>query len=66
VQYLNRIPEVQDVVGSALSALGDGNWKMGDGRQVGKTSKSGSVDVNEKVLIQHFVCAFRFLSVSLT
>ncbi|KAJ8581778.1 hypothetical protein M405DRAFT_601411 [Rhizopogon salebrosus TDB-379] len=55
VQYLNRIPEVQDVVGSALAALGDGNWKMGEGRRVGKTSKSGSVDVNEKVLIEHFV-----------
>lgn len=55
VQYLNRIPDVQDAVGSALSALGDGNWKMGDGKQVGKTNKSNSVDVNEKVLIQHFV-----------
>ncbi|KAG2150132.1 Cullin repeat-like-containing domain protein [Suillus cothurnatus] len=30
VQYLNRIPDVQDAVGSALSALGDGNWKMDD------------------------------------
>ncbi|KAG2746580.1 hypothetical protein P692DRAFT_20954767 [Suillus brevipes Sb2] len=55
VQYLNRIPDVQDAVGSALAALGDGNWKMGDGKQVGKTAKSNSVDVNEKVLIQHFV-----------
>ncbi|KAG1727516.1 Cullin repeat-like-containing domain protein [Suillus lakei] len=55
VQYLNRIPDVQDAVGSALSALGDGNWKMGDGKQVGKTPKSNSVEVNEKVLIQHFV-----------
>ncbi|KAG2063429.1 hypothetical protein BDR04DRAFT_1188894 [Suillus decipiens] len=55
VQYLNRIPDVQDAVGSALSALGDGNWKMGDGKQVGKTLKSNSVDVNKKVLIQHFV-----------
>lgn len=55
VQYLNRIPDVQDAVGSALSALGDGNWKMGDGKQVGKTLKSSSVDTNEKVLIQHFV-----------
>ncbi|KAG1726007.1 Cullin repeat-like-containing domain protein [Suillus paluster] len=55
VQYLNRIPDVQDAVGSALSALGDGNWKMGDGKQVGKTPKSSSVEVNEKVLIQHFV-----------
>ncbi|KAG1772870.1 Cullin repeat-like-containing domain protein [Suillus placidus] len=55
VQYLNRIPDVQDAVGSALSALGDGNWKMGDGKQVGKTPKSSSVELNEKVLIQHFV-----------
>ncbi|KAG2066853.1 hypothetical protein BDR04DRAFT_1233742 [Suillus decipiens] len=55
VQYLNRIPDVQDAVGSALSTLGDGNWKMGDGKQVGKTPKSNPVDVNEKVLIQHFV-----------
>ncbi|KAG1808137.1 Cullin repeat-like-containing domain protein [Suillus variegatus] len=55
VQYLNRIPDVQDAVGSALSALGDGNWRMGDGKQVGKTAKSNSVEVKEKVLIQHFV-----------
>lgn len=55
VQYLNRIPDVQDAVGSAFSTLGDGNWKMGDGKQVGKTPKSNPVDVNEKVLIQHFV-----------
>ncbi|KAG1772900.1 Cullin repeat-like-containing domain protein [Suillus placidus] len=55
VQYLNHIPDVQDAVGSALSALGDGNWKMGDGKRVGKTPKSNSVELNEKVLIQHFV-----------
>ncbi|KAG0697424.1 Cullin repeat-like-containing domain protein [Suillus ampliporus] len=67
VEYLNRIPDVQDAVGSALSALGDGNWKMGDGKQVGKTPKSNSVEVNEKVLIQHFVFdVMNTLIVSLT
>ncbi|KAG1745404.1 uncharacterized protein EDB91DRAFT_1269752 [Suillus paluster] len=48
VRYPNRIPDDQDTVGSALSALGDGNWKMGDRKQVGKTPKSSSVEVNEK------------------
>ena len=60
MQYLNRIPDVQDAVGSALSALGDGNWKMGDGKRVGKIPKPDPAEVNEKVLIQHFVCAFAF------
>ncbi|KAG1864539.1 Cullin repeat-like-containing domain protein, partial [Suillus tomentosus] len=55
VRYLNRIPDVQDAVGPALCALGDGNWRMGDGKQVGKTAKSNSVEVKERVLIQHFV-----------
>ena len=64
MQYLSRIPDVQDVVGSALAQLGDGNWKMGDGRQVGKKTKTSSVDIKEKVLIEHFVCAFRSLCFS--
>ncbi|KIJ59184.1 hypothetical protein HYDPIDRAFT_118771 [Hydnomerulius pinastri MD-312] len=55
VQYMDRIPEVQEAVGSALLALGDGNWKMGDGKRVGKTPNPSTSEVNEKTLIQHYV-----------
>jgi len=54
VQYLDRIPEVQGAVGAALLALGDGNWKMGEGKQIGKTQKVSTIEVTEKVVLQHY------------
>jgi len=41
VKYLKRRPQVRAAVSSALLALGDGNWKMGEGVQVGKSSQGG-------------------------
>ncbi|KAI6028869.1 Cullin repeat-like-containing domain protein [Pisolithus orientalis] len=55
VQYLDKLPEVERAVGSALHALGDGNWKMGDGKQVGKGQRATVGEVSETVLIQHYV-----------
>ncbi len=54
VKYLDRIPEVQSAAGAALLTLGDGNWKMGEGVQVGKASKLGEGD--EHVILEHYVC----------
>ncbi|KZT18946.1 exocyst complex component exo70 subunit [Neolentinus lepideus HHB14362 ss-1] len=52
VQYMERIPNVKDAVGSALLTLGDGNWKMGDGMQVGKGSKLG--DGDQQIILEHY------------
>ena len=44
--------------------LGDGNWKMGEGVQVGKTAKLG--DSDETVIIEHFARSYlSFQSLSL-
>lgn len=55
------VPQVQSAVESALFALGDGNWKMGEGVQVGK----GGNDDNGS-LIEHFLrlCLSHLLSAS--
>ncbi|KXN84351.1 hypothetical protein AN958_12705 [Leucoagaricus sp. SymC.cos] len=53
VKYLGALPKVRAAAASALLALGDGNWKMGEGVQVGKSSKGGEVD--EVVILEHFV-----------
>ncbi|KAF8636329.1 hypothetical protein AX17_003620 [Amanita inopinata Kibby_2008] len=53
VRYLERLPLVRDAVSSALTSLGDGNWKMGEGVQVGKGSKSGEAD--EQTILEHYV-----------
>ena len=37
-----------------MLALGDGNWKMGEGIQVGQSSKAGG-DVSEVVVLEHFL-----------
>ncbi|KAI0634684.1 Cullin repeat-like-containing domain protein [Trametes polyzona] len=51
VQYLERIPAVQDAAASALLTLGDGNWKMGEGTQIGKTKPA---EVDEHTVLEHF------------
>ncbi|KAJ6529055.1 Cullin repeat-like-containing domain protein [Mycena vulgaris] len=53
VKYMDRLPEVQGAASDALLQLGDGNWKMGEGVQVGKGSKLG--DGDEQVILEHFV-----------
>lgn len=53
VKYITRIPEVQGAVSAALLALGDGNWKMGEGIQVGMSQKLGEGD--EAVILEHFI-----------
>lgn len=60
---MEKLPQVQGAAGSALMALGDGNWKMGEGVQVGKTAKLG--DSDEVVILEHYVCLSRlFLSIT--
>ncbi|PIL26854.1 hypothetical protein GSI_11034 [Ganoderma sinense ZZ0214-1] len=54
VQYLERLLVVQDAAASALLTLGDGNWKMGEGTQVGKTK---APEVDEQTVLEHFACA---------
>jgi exocyst complex protein 7 len=53
VQYMERIPDVGQAVGSALLSLGDGNWRMGYGMPVAK-SNLGPGD--EPIIIEHFTC----------
>ncbi|KAF8970319.1 exocyst complex component, exo70 subunit [Flammula alnicola] len=51
VTYIERIPQVQSAVESALYALGDGNWKMGEGVQVGM----GNKDDDDSSIVEHFI-----------
>ena len=51
VAYIKRIPQVQGAIESALYALGDGNWKMGEGLQVGKGNKE-----DDGTILEHFLC----------
>ena len=53
VKYIEKIPYVQTAVESSLNALGDGNWKMGEGVQVGKGAKTDEGDHSN--IIEHFV-----------
>ena len=45
---------MRDAAASALLTLGDGNWKMGEGVQVGKGPKS--TDLDERTIMEHFLC----------
>ena len=53
VKYIEKIPHVRNAVESSLHALGDGNWKMGEGVQVGKGVKTEETDHSS--IIEHFV-----------
>ena len=55
MQYLERLLVVQDAAASALLTLGDGNWRMGEGTQVGGKTKTTEVD--ERTVLEHFTCA---------
>ncbi|KAG5640956.1 hypothetical protein DXG03_006537 [Asterophora parasitica] len=54
VKYMERLPQVETAVGSALLTLGDGNWKMGEGVQVGKSAKLAG-ESDETAVLEHFV-----------
>lgn len=58
VKYMDRLPDVQSAAGSALLSLGDGNWKMGEGVQVGKGSKVTEGD--EQTILEHYICTLQF------
>ena len=49
---------MKDAAASALLTLGDGNWRMGEGTQVGKTKPT---EVDEKTVLEHFTCASALL-----
>ncbi|KZT07915.1 uncharacterized protein LAESUDRAFT_724388 [Laetiporus sulphureus 93-53] len=53
VEYLERLPEVRGAVGPMLLSLGDGNWKMGEGAQVGKKAPR-TTEINEQTILEHF------------
>jgi exocyst complex protein 7 len=58
VTYLSKLPIVKGAVGSALLSLGDGNWKMGEGVQVGKGSKlplGGEAGDVEQTILEHYI-----------
>ncbi|EDR01299.1 exocyst complex component, exo70 subunit [Laccaria bicolor S238N-H82] len=50
VRYIAKVPEVRSAVSSALLALGDGNWKMGEGIQVGQAREG-----DESAILEHFI-----------
>lgn len=53
---MEGLPAVQEAVGSMLMTLGDGNWKMGEGVQVGKGQKLSEGD--ESIVLEHYLCTF--------
>jgi hypothetical protein len=57
VKYISKIPEVEGAVSAALLALGDGNWKIGEGAQVGQKSKGcdGLEEGSENVVLEPFI-----------
>ncbi|KAG6819844.1 hypothetical protein H0H93_008047 [Arthromyces matolae] len=52
VRFMEKLPQCQTAVESALYALGDGNWKMGEGVKVGKAGKADEDD--EASILEHF------------
>ena len=55
VQYVERLPEVKLAVSTALLTLGDGNWKMGEGVQVGQKAPK-VVDIDDQTIVEHYMC----------
>ncbi|KAG6831389.1 hypothetical protein H0H92_010991 [Tricholoma furcatifolium] len=53
IKYMERLPQVQGAVGSALLTLGDGNWRMGEGVSVGKVTKVDESD--EDTVLEHYI-----------
>jgi exocyst complex protein 7 len=54
VKYMERLPDVSGAAGTALLALGDGNWKMGEGVQLGKANVSKLGEGDEQIIIEHY------------
>ncbi len=46
---------MKDAAASALLTLGDGNWRMGEGAQVGKTKPA---ELDDKTIVEHYTCTF--------
>jgi len=53
VKYIEKIPRAQSAIESTLLALGDGNWKMGEGIQVGRGARMD--EASDSNIIEHFV-----------
>lgn len=53
---------VEGAAGEALRDLGDGNWRMGEGKLPPKKgAKLGAGD--EAIIIEHYICKFHSSSV---
>ncbi|EIM89544.1 exocyst complex component exo70 subunit [Stereum hirsutum FP-91666 SS1] len=55
VRYMEQIVQVQDGVGSSLVALGDGNWKMGEGMRAAANKGPKLGEGSEHILIEHYI-----------
>ena len=54
ITYLNQIPPVQGPMAAALSTLGDGNWRMGEG--MSKTGQRTNVpDTDESGILENYI-----------
>lgn len=57
---MEQIVQVQDGVGSSLVALGDGNWKMGEGMRAAANKGPKLGEGSEHILIEHYICKSRY------
>lgn len=64
VAYLERVPEVAEPAGIALRALGDGNWRMGEGVAVAKGPQLN--EGGEEQILQHYLRKWTFFYSLLT
>lgn len=62
VKYMERLPEVQSAAGAALIALGDGNWKMGEGTTLGPKTAKPLSSGDESIILQHYICTYYTVS----
>ena len=53
IKYIENIPRVRPAIESSLHALGDGNWKMGEGVQVGKDVKTDEGEHSSILFLSH-------------
>ncbi|KAF9008255.1 exocyst complex component, exo70 subunit [Cyathus striatus] len=56
INYISKLPNLYAAVSAALWLLGDGNWRMGDGVQVGdKGAKQLGEKVDESTILRHYI-----------
>ncbi|KAH7105240.1 Cullin repeat-like-containing domain protein [Auriculariales sp. MPI-PUGE-AT-0066] len=53
INYLNQIPPVHDAMSAALSSLGDGNWRMGEG--MSKTGRSTGLVEDDSGILENYI-----------